>query len=294
MKSRVMINKKIMIKGAVYHITQRAPGNDKLFLEDSDYLRFLALLKRAASLYRLDVASFVLMTNHVHILVKINKKNLDRSMKYVFQRYAQYFNKKYNRKGHVFCGVYRATLVDSKRYLLTASLYIHLNPYKAGLVIEPIDYRWSSITPFCVNISKTFLKPRIVLDVLNAKSDKVERFLYKKLINEGKKRKYKDFLKSEYAIEQLSTNIGAWLKASLTLEHMDNEVIEEYDKMQSLISKVKEQKRLTPETKKAVEYLKVQFLSQGYTTSEISTKIGISRATLNRLNNDEITGNETK
>jgi len=286
MKSRVMINKKIIIKGAVYHITQRAPGNDKLFLEDSDYLKFLWLLKRASLLYKLDVASFVLMTNHVHILARINNKNLDCSMKYVFQRYAQYFNTKYHRKGHVFCGVYRATLVDSKRYLLTASLYIHLNPYKAGLVGEPLDYRWSSITPFYVNIKKTFLKPDIVLDVLDCKSSKVKRFLYKKIIDEGKRRKYKDFLKSDRAIEQLSINIGAWLKSSLSLEYVDNEIVKEYDKMQSLIAQIQKHKRLTLKSKKAAEYLKEQLSSQGYSMSEIAQLIGVSRITIYRLGND--------
>jgi putative transposase len=85
------------------------------------------------------------MTNHVHLLAT---PELDDSISKVFQsvgrRYVQYFNASYGRSGTLWEGRYRATVVDSERYLLTLMRYIELNPVRAGLVAHPRDYVWSS------------------------------------------------------------------------------------------------------------------------------------------------------
>ena len=126
----VMSSRKIIEAGGVYHLTQRAPGRELLFIEEADYMRFLKLLKEASQKFELDIFSFALLPNHLHILLKIKGRNLAEAMKYLFQSYAQGFNKKYKRKGHVFCGVYRAVLCKTDAQLLVTSLYIHLNPFK--------------------------------------------------------------------------------------------------------------------------------------------------------------------
>ena len=146
-----MSTRKIIVEEGVYHITQRAPGKELLFLEESDNLRFLKLLKEISIKFSLDIFCFALLSNHLHILLRIENKNLDKAMKKLFQSYAQYFNAKYYRKGHVFCGVYRASLCDNDSYLLTASLYIHLNPYKAGLTKDIFKYVFDSTT-FNINV----------------------------------------------------------------------------------------------------------------------------------------------
>jgi putative transposase len=92
-----MLTRKILVEDGVYHVTQRAPGREIIFVEDKDYLRCLYLLKETAKEFNLDILCFALLPNHLHLLLKTKNKNLDKAMKYLFQRYAQWFNKTYYR-----------------------------------------------------------------------------------------------------------------------------------------------------------------------------------------------------
>lgn len=149
---------KIISADSVYHVTQRAPGKELLFLEKNDYLNFIYLLKKCAKEYKLDVFCFCCMPNHVHLLLKINETNLSKAMKSLFTAYAVRFNNKYERKGHVFCGVYRASMCLDDAHLLGASLYIHLNPIKAGLVNNAFRYRWFRQMPLTIYKIRRFLR----------------------------------------------------------------------------------------------------------------------------------------
>ena len=104
------VRHRLVFPGGTYHITQRAPGRELLFLEDGDRLYFLKLLKEASKKFCLAIYCFALMPNHVHLLLRIEDANLSSAMKNLFERYADYFNRKYERKGHVFCGRFRASV----------------------------------------------------------------------------------------------------------------------------------------------------------------------------------------
>jgi len=175
-----MTREKIIVEEGVYHITQRAPGRELIFLEDNDFLSFLGILKKTSSKFSIDILCFALLPNHLHILLKIRNRNLGEAMKYLFQSYAQRFNKKYQRKGHVFCGVYRASLCRDDAYLLTASLYIHLNPYKAGLLKNPFRYKWYSLHPYVNEIKDAFIKVDYILNIINDQDRENARQLYRK------------------------------------------------------------------------------------------------------------------
>jgi putative transposase len=140
---------KLNLPNLVYHITQRAAGREPLFLEDGDYLYMLWLLKEISQRYLLEIYGFCFMPNHVHLLFSQKQENLYDAMRDLFSRYAKKFNGKYERRGHLFGGPYRQSVCLDDTYLLAASLYIHLNPAKAGLVDEPSDYRWSSCWLYC-------------------------------------------------------------------------------------------------------------------------------------------------
>ena len=88
----------------------------------------LGLLKEISGKHALTVLSFCLMPNHVHLLLKTGEKNLDQAMRDLFSRYATWFNRKYERKGHLFGGPYRQAVCLDDAYLLAVSIYIHLNP----------------------------------------------------------------------------------------------------------------------------------------------------------------------
>ncbi len=134
-----------VIPGQPQHIIQRGNNRQVIFAAEADYQFFRDALVEAASQHALAIHAYVWMTNHIHLLAT---PELDHSISKVLQsvgrRYVQYFNFTYRRSGTLWEGRYRATVVDSERYLLTLMRYIELNPVRAGLVAHPRDYPWSS------------------------------------------------------------------------------------------------------------------------------------------------------
>jgi len=94
--------KKLNVPNLVLHITQRAVGREPLFIEDDDYLGMLVFLKEVSERYALRMFAFCLMPNHLHLLFSPTAENLYDAMKFLFSRYAMSFNKKYERRGHLF------------------------------------------------------------------------------------------------------------------------------------------------------------------------------------------------
>jgi putative transposase len=127
------------------HIVQRGNNRTKCFFGDADYLVFLDLLKQSALEAQCLVHAYVLMSNHVHLLVTPTTAAAPAMlMKSLGQRYVQYANRRYGRTGSLWEGRYRSSLVDHDRYLLTCQRYIELNPVRAQMVAHPSEYRWSS------------------------------------------------------------------------------------------------------------------------------------------------------
>ena len=177
--------KKLNASNLVSHITQRVAGKELLFLENDDYLSMLVLLKEVSSEFSLDIYAFCLMQNHIHLLFKTKETNLYDAMRELFSRYAMRFNRKYERKGHLFAGPYRQAVCMDDGYLLAASLYIHLNPVKADIVKKPQDYRWSSCRLFCMDDApESFLLPNFVLGLLSGSNNESKR-IYRDLLEKG-------------------------------------------------------------------------------------------------------------
>ncbi len=133
------------VKNQPQHIIQQGRDGQQIFFAEQDYQYFYDCLDAAAYNYNLKVHAYVLMPNHVHILATPgNTDSISRTTQSVGRNYVQYFNECYNGSGTLWEGRYRATVVDSKSYLLTCSRYIELNPVRNGLVKNPRNYRWSS------------------------------------------------------------------------------------------------------------------------------------------------------
>ncbi|MDP2027719.1 transposase [Sulfuriferula sp.] len=134
-----------VIPGQPQHIIQRGNNRQAIFVLDADYQFFRDATIEAALKHGLAIHAYVWMTNHVHLLATPEK---DDSISKVFQsvgrKYVQYFNHTYQRSGTLWEGRYRATVVDSEQYLLTLMRYIELNPVRAGMVMHPSQYAWSS------------------------------------------------------------------------------------------------------------------------------------------------------
>jgi putative transposase len=134
-----------VIPGQPQHIIQRGNNRQLIFAAEADYQFFRDALVEAASKHGLSIHAYVWMTNHFHLLATpAHDDSISKTFQSVGRRYVQYFNYTYKRSGTLWEGRYRATVVDSERYLLTLMRYIELNPVRAGMVAMPQDYPWSS------------------------------------------------------------------------------------------------------------------------------------------------------
>ena len=136
---------RFILPGQPQHVIQRGNNRNVIFVSDADYLFYQEKLNEACLKFCCDVHAYVLMTNHVHLLLTPHeKKSIGKVMQSLGRYYVQYFNHKYRRTGTLWEGRYKAALIDSERYLLTCYRYIELNPVRAGMVEHPAEYKWSS------------------------------------------------------------------------------------------------------------------------------------------------------
>ena len=127
------------------HVVQRGNNRQPCFLDEEDYRHYLACLGKASTKYAVSIHAYVLMGNHVHLLLTPKTDTgVSLFMQSVGRRYVWYFNRRHNRTGTLWEGRYRASLVQDDAYLLACYRYIELNPVRAGLAGDPVGYRWSS------------------------------------------------------------------------------------------------------------------------------------------------------
>jgi putative transposase len=136
---------RFVIPGQPQHIILRGNNRTEIFCAEADYRFYLEKLQLARDTHGCDVHAYVLMTNHVHLLITPHQEqSLPKAMQMLGRYYVQYYNHCYRRTGTLWEGRYKATLIDSEAYLLTCMRYIELNPVRAGMVTHPSEYPWSS------------------------------------------------------------------------------------------------------------------------------------------------------
>jgi putative transposase len=136
---------RLNVVGNPQHVIQRGNNRQATFFAEEDYRFYLDCLIEASQKYASDIHVYVLMTNHVHLLVTLGQpESISRLMQSVGRRYVQYINYTYKRSGTLWEGRYKASLIQSEQYLLTCMRYIELNPVRAGIVKHPQDYPWTS------------------------------------------------------------------------------------------------------------------------------------------------------
>ena len=130
---------------APVHVVQR--GNNRLpcFSHDDDYCAYLESLHESSVNTGVHVHAYVLMTNHVHLLLTAHAPHaVSRMMQALGRRYVRYINGVYRRTGTLWEGRFKSSLIDTRSYLLTCYRYIALNPVRAAMIASPAMYRWSS------------------------------------------------------------------------------------------------------------------------------------------------------
>jgi putative transposase len=133
------------LPGQPQYVILRGNNRSIIFAADDDYRFFVDCLEDAATRHGCAIHAYVLMTNHIHLLMTPERDNsIGKALQSVGRRYVQYFNDSYQRTGTLWEGRYKATLIDSENYLLTCYRYIELNPVRADIAAHPRDYAWSS------------------------------------------------------------------------------------------------------------------------------------------------------
>ena len=280
--------RKLNAPNIVSHITQRAAGREPLFLEETDYLIMLSLMKEISKNYELNIFAFCLMPNHIHFLLSQGQKNLYDAMRDLFSRYAMKFNRKYERKGHLFGGPYRQAICMDETYLLAASIYIHLNPVKAGLSTEPLAYRWSSCRLYSEdNSPNAFIDPAFILGLLS--ENIVERKArYRKLLNKGGELKTDHVLEQEDSIERFRLKLASIFPSLFNrvkkkgllsgLLGIDFLSFEELERQIEAVKKGHFSNK--PDSRKAKKYLIEQLIARGFKRKEIAQRLEISPKTI--------------
>jgi REP element-mobilizing transposase RayT len=129
--------------GRYFHVTTRGVEQRLIFVDDDDRRAFVRLLAEVVARHGWQLHAYCLMDNHVHLVVETTPLELSRGMHRLLFRYAQRFNARYDRKGHLFAGRFGARVVRSLRYLANACIYVVWNPVRAGLCLTPRAWPWS-------------------------------------------------------------------------------------------------------------------------------------------------------
>jgi len=160
------------IREVPLHIIQRGNNRTACFFADGDYRFYLHWLRLNAENYGCAIHAYVLMTNHVHLLLTPQKKGAaSRLMQSLGRRYVQYVNRVYRRSGTLWEGRFRASLVDAERYLLSCYRYIELNPVRAGMAEHPAEYAWSSYRHHAHGITDALITDHPFFDALGSTPD---------------------------------------------------------------------------------------------------------------------------
>lgn len=135
---------RLQILDGIYHLTARGNERTAIFRDDADRRHFLELVANVRERYHWRIFSYCLMSNHYHLLVQTPEPNLARGMRQLNGVYAQGFNRRHARVGHLLQGRYSARLVQADEHLLAVARYIVHNPVRAGVCERPGEWRWSS------------------------------------------------------------------------------------------------------------------------------------------------------
>lgn len=176
---------RLVLPDVALHVRQRGHNRNACFWHDTDRLVYLSLLSHLAKETACAVHAYVLMTNHVHLL--LTPRDADscaRLMRNLGQRYVQYVNRRYERSGTLWEGRYRSCLVDSAEYVLGCHRYIELNPVRAGMVASPSAYRWSSHNANSGAMQNTLLSAHCEYRALS-EDERARRVAYRGLFDQA-------------------------------------------------------------------------------------------------------------
>lgn len=158
---------RLALPGVPLHLIQRGNNRQACFFADQDYHLYLEWLAEQAARTGCRIHAYVLMTNHVHLLVSADSADAPGAlMKALGQRYVQYVNRHYRRSGTLWEGRFRSCPIEEEAYLLGCQRYIEVNPVRAGMVKHPGDYPWSSYRANAQGEDNALVRPHAIFEAL--------------------------------------------------------------------------------------------------------------------------------
>lgn len=168
-------------KSGIYHIMLRGINGQVIFKDEDDFHKFTETIQGYKAISNYKVFAYCLMSNHIHMLIKVEKEDLDLIMKRIAGSYVYWYNWKYHRQGHLFQDRFKSEVIEDDAYFFTVLRYIHQNPLKAGLVKDIVNYKYSSFYDY-VNNKKTLVDIEFALSML----DKEEFIKFNTVRNDDK------------------------------------------------------------------------------------------------------------
>ncbi|MDO9118087.1 MAG: transposase [Nitrospira sp.] len=213
---------RIDFPGAFYHVIVRGNQRATIFHDPADYTAYLERLERYRLRDGVTLHAYVLMKNHVHLLLETGAHPLARTMQTLQFTYSQYYNRRYNKSGHVFQGRYHAILCDRDAYLLELVRYLHLNPARLRTPLNPWTYQWSSHAVYLGRVGPVTVQTSSVLESLHRQvgpaRQAYRRFLMDGLAHGHQERFYdtvdQRFLGDERFIEEADRRTAATREVS--------------------------------------------------------------------------------
>lgn len=174
---------RLSVAGVAQHVVQRGNNRQVSFFSDQDYAVYLDKLKEYSCKYRVLVHSYILMTNHVHLLMTPEEpQGVSCVIQALGRYYVRYVNQTYGRTGTLWEGRYKSTLIESERYFLTVSRYIEMNPVRAQMVDHPSAYPWSSYRKNALGKTIELITPHTCYQQLGS-SDEERQQTYRALFD---------------------------------------------------------------------------------------------------------------
>ncbi|MCI9039420.1 MAG: transposase [Clostridia bacterium] len=224
----------------VYHVILRSINQQEIFYDNTDRRKFLKCLKETKEKYHYDLYAYVLMHNHVHLVIMDKEDKLSKAIQSLAISYALYFNKKYNRIGHVFYNRFKSKYVENLPYLLNIIRYIHFNPEKAGMC-KYSKFCWSSYHEY--SQFSRLIETEKVLKMAEMSKKDFENF-------HVEYERIKGYEKEEFEIENVKVSDEQAIEKIKELLHIENivsiqnEKVDKRDKIiAEIISKMKIEKR---------------------------------------------------
>lgn len=209
---------RMYLPGIPAHIVQRGNNRNDCFFAEEDYRYYLLCLGEGLRRYNVSLHAYVLMTNHVHLLMTPeNETGISQVMQHLGRQYVAFINKSYKRSGTLWEGRHKASLISAEDYLLASYRYIELNPVAANIVKSVDDYPWSSYAHNALGLKNNLIKEHDVYLNLGLTPDECQanyRQLVQQRITEEDKQAIKKSFKFNYPLgnahfkQQIESSLG--------------------------------------------------------------------------------------